>query len=532
MSPRSVSQQSNGEGTAPVAFWRNLTGSNTDRVAREHGALDQIRVAAEIFRHAVDDEVGAELEGLLEERRRERVVDDEQRAGLRAPRPRSRRCRTPAAADWSATRSRPASSSARAPPRARPASPMSIWRMTQPSGWKTLVEDPVGAAVDVERDDDLVARPEVGLQHRVLRRQPGREHRRSARTSFELGQHRLEPRARRVVRPRVVEAAIDTRLVLLVGGRLEDRRDQRTGLRLRRLSGVNRLGGELHGAAPYLIDMRQRVPEAWRWMNVRNRRVSGQAADDQRQRRVARGVERGALHEIAAGVGHAQAPRRSSDRESAWRRGVAVGIRGEVAGDVLDQLARVGAQRDREQHRGQIRAAAAERSDRAASADAEEAGHDRDARVRKRRQHAQRPDAAPRPSARREASLMDVERRGADAEALKMERTGARPIAARRWTREGPARSGFGSERDRARFAEQRVGRAVLAPRRSRPASSALSPSRRARGIRATASNDASSRSTEPPILTTPQMRSPCEALLVERREGRRRRKPVAASSA
>jgi hypothetical protein len=27
--PRSVSQQSNGEGTAPVAFWRNLTGSNT-----------------------------------------------------------------------------------------------------------------------------------------------------------------------------------------------------------------------------------------------------------------------------------------------------------------------------------------------------------------------------------------------------------------------------------------------------------------------------------------------------------------------
>jgi hypothetical protein len=35
-----------------------------------------------------------------------------------------------------------------------------------------LVQDPVGAAVDVERNDDLVARLQVGLEHRVLGGEP------------------------------------------------------------------------------------------------------------------------------------------------------------------------------------------------------------------------------------------------------------------------------------------------------------------------------------------------------------------------
>ena len=58
-------------------------------VPRQHRALDQVRVAGEVLRHAVNDDVGAELERLLEHRRRERVVDDDERAARRA---RRRRC--------------------------------------------------------------------------------------------------------------------------------------------------------------------------------------------------------------------------------------------------------------------------------------------------------------------------------------------------------------------------------------------------------------------------------------------------------
>ena len=41
---------------------------------------DQVGVAAEVLRRRVDDDVGAEVERLLQVRRRERVVDDEDRA--------------------------------------------------------------------------------------------------------------------------------------------------------------------------------------------------------------------------------------------------------------------------------------------------------------------------------------------------------------------------------------------------------------------------------------------------------------------
>ena len=43
-------------------------------------AADHVAVAAEVLGRRVDDEVGAEVERLLQVRRRERVVDDEQRA--------------------------------------------------------------------------------------------------------------------------------------------------------------------------------------------------------------------------------------------------------------------------------------------------------------------------------------------------------------------------------------------------------------------------------------------------------------------
>ena len=79
-SPRSVSQQSNGDGHRAGRVLQELDRLEDGRVARQHRALDQIGMPGQILRDAVDDEVGAELERLLEEGRRERVVDDDQGA--------------------------------------------------------------------------------------------------------------------------------------------------------------------------------------------------------------------------------------------------------------------------------------------------------------------------------------------------------------------------------------------------------------------------------------------------------------------
>ena len=57
-------------------------------------------------------------------------------------------------------------------------------------------------------------------------------------------EHRFEAGARRVVRPRIVEPAVHTGLVLFVGGRLEDGRDDRACSRIGRLSSVDADGGE------------------------------------------------------------------------------------------------------------------------------------------------------------------------------------------------------------------------------------------------------------------------------------------------
>ena len=52
------------------------------RVVRRREATDEVGVAAEVLRQRVDDDVGAERERLLEVRRGERVVDDDEGADL------------------------------------------------------------------------------------------------------------------------------------------------------------------------------------------------------------------------------------------------------------------------------------------------------------------------------------------------------------------------------------------------------------------------------------------------------------------
>ena len=133
------------------------------------------------------------------------------------------------------------------------------------------------------------------------------------------------------------------------------------------------------------------------------------------------GGERGALHEVAAGIGHAQ---RLVECQVVNRLGVAFAMRigGEVPGHVLDQLTRVRADRGSEQDGGQIRSPAPERRNGVARAHAEKARHDDDARVRERGQEAHRTHARAREAVSHEARLMDVERYRPYAGLLEMQR--------------------------------------------------------------------------------------------------------------
>jgi hypothetical protein len=200
------------------------------RFLREHRALDHVGMSGQIFRHAVDNEVRAERERLLEERRRERVVDDQQRSGrMRGGGDRRDVIHQQARVRRRLDPDEPRFGRQRGFERAR------ARQVDLPDAaaerLEHFVEDPVGAAVDVERDDDLVARLQVRLEDGVLGRESGPE-RRAVLHTFELGEYRLEPRTRRVVGARVVEAPVHARFVLLVGRGLEDRGDQRPGFRL------------------------------------------------------------------------------------------------------------------------------------------------------------------------------------------------------------------------------------------------------------------------------------------------------------
>ena len=75
LSPRSTRKQSNGEGTAPTAFWRKRRRSRERVVARDDRAADHVGVAVQVLGRRVHDQIGAELERALQHRRRERVVD-------------------------------------------------------------------------------------------------------------------------------------------------------------------------------------------------------------------------------------------------------------------------------------------------------------------------------------------------------------------------------------------------------------------------------------------------------------------------
>ena len=244
--PRRTSQQSNGPGTAPSDFWRNLSRSATRRVVRRGEAADHVRVAAEVLRRRVDDDVGAELERPLEVGRGERVVDDHQRARRRAPPPRPSRCRSTFSSGFvgvSTQTMRVRSSRCSS----RPAVDLLGGDEREAVALRLvdLGEQPVGAAVDVVHADDVVAGLEQ-VHDRRRRAEPGRVGK-PVLGAFQRGEAGLERRPRRVPGARVVVALVHSDVVLGVRRRLVDRRDHRPGRRVGLLPVVDRARLEVHG---------------------------------------------------------------------------------------------------------------------------------------------------------------------------------------------------------------------------------------------------------------------------------------------
>ena len=75
--PRSTSQASNGPRIAPGRVLHELQPLDVLVAGGDDDAADAVAVAVEVFRGAVHDQVGAELDRPLQARARERVVDDE-----------------------------------------------------------------------------------------------------------------------------------------------------------------------------------------------------------------------------------------------------------------------------------------------------------------------------------------------------------------------------------------------------------------------------------------------------------------------
>ena len=127
-------------------------------------------------------DVGAERQRVLQVGRGERVVHHQQRPGVPAQPARAPRCPRPTAAGWSASPPRPAAPGARPGPAGRPRGSVSGHRaVAQLPAGEDLVEQPVGAAVGVVRDEHVVTGLADGAQQAVLGGHAGGEGERPAR---------------------------------------------------------------------------------------------------------------------------------------------------------------------------------------------------------------------------------------------------------------------------------------------------------------------------------------------------------------
>ena len=196
--PRSTSQRRTGPATAPIEFWWNARLLGELGVGRDQRAAHDVGVAAEVLGGRVHDDVGAELERLLQVRRGEGVVDHQQRPGLAGEARPAPRCRRRRAAGWSASRTRDLVRG-RSAARTASGSPSGTAVYSRPQAAEHLGDQPEGAAVRVARQDHVVAGPADRAEQGVLGGQPAGEGQ-PAGAALERGQGLLQRGAGRVGR--------------------------------------------------------------------------------------------------------------------------------------------------------------------------------------------------------------------------------------------------------------------------------------------------------------------------------------------
>ena len=151
---------------------QELDGLKHGRVFCQRDALHGVGMSGQIFRDAVDDDVCPKLERLLEARRRERIIDHDECAA-----------RVRELGDRRNIRDQEARVRGRFDPdearigRKRGLDGLQVGRVNLLRDYAEilvdLVENTVGAAVDVERNDDFITLTQIRLQDSVFRGEPG-----------------------------------------------------------------------------------------------------------------------------------------------------------------------------------------------------------------------------------------------------------------------------------------------------------------------------------------------------------------------
>ncbi len=231
-------------GNGPERLLQERQALGDGRIVGGDEAADDIGVPAEVFRRRVDDDVGAELERLLQVRARERVVHDEHRAGGV--------CRLSGSADVDDVQERVRG-------RLGPHDPRPLVEVCAEVrvelvgrdvdevvalGLVDLRRHPVDAAVDICDEDDLLAG--IDEVHQGRGRAEPRRVRDPVLGALERGDADLQRSPRRIRDPRVVVALVLSDRLLHVRGGLVDGDRDRAGGGIGILAYVDRACLEVH----------------------------------------------------------------------------------------------------------------------------------------------------------------------------------------------------------------------------------------------------------------------------------------------
>jgi len=204
----------------PVEFWQEVEAlAQLCGMCHQHPGTEVV-VAAEVFGGRIDGDVGAEVEGALQHRGQKSVVDTNSRPRSRQRMPRAARSATPSRGFPGVSTSSALLFGRMAAATAAVVAGINV-ADAQPQFAEDLVKDPVGAAVKILGDHQVVSAGKV--QEEGGQRRHPRGEGQSAGAPLELGKSLLEQLAGRITRAGVVVTGALADTGVAVGGARIDR---------------------------------------------------------------------------------------------------------------------------------------------------------------------------------------------------------------------------------------------------------------------------------------------------------------------